>query len=992
MIIVSRQLRAAPRGLALILRISEIPSPPHYRTTRSGYLSHTQTRGKKTTSTFSFDDQGLNPLEPPTDGEEVDENVEPDTPKKSRKRKAKVSDELPQGLIPLEPLPPEEENVVGYPTVVLQARNNMRKFENCVLLTRVGGFYELYFEHADEFGPLLNLKVAHKKPSAKATWDPVPMAGFPFFQLDRYLKILVQDHNRYVAIAEEFPNDPSEKIKSGGLMHDRRVSRIVTPGTLIDENFMDPFSNNYVLAIHVAKTHEDGKINPYTVVGLAWLDLSTGHFFTQTTTLAGLPSFLARIGPKEVVLDEDLQESKDQGIFTILEEDQYLVSYVSGESKPISEWGSALESPIPPGLIDQFTTEEVAAGSSLLQYVETRLQGSDIKLQPPTRQSDVMSIDKNTMRALEIKTTMRDDSVSGSLLQIIRRTVTKGGARLLGSWLTSPSTSIHVINSRLDIVTHMLKNELLLERVKVLLKRSHDSHRLLQKFAFGRGDADDLLALASTVFATQDLVTTLIQDSTEQDCVRAMVSRIQLDGPNMLAARIKDAIDEEGVEQQHQIEDGEAEEMKVLTQAIITSEGTKEDTAPKTSKKRKPTGIRDYYFDDGEAWIMKPSASQTLSRLHEELSELQASKENLTKDLSDRLGVTTLTLRFSPGLGHICHVKGSKDLKRDLARSGEIRSVSSTKSTRSFHHPEWTSLGQQIDRARLHIRSEEQRVFQGLRQQVIHNIIKLRRNAAVLDELDVACSFATLAAEKSWVRPILTTTTAHRIIGGRHPTVEGGLESEGRTFVTNDCFVGDAQRIWLITGPNMAGKSTFLRQNALITILAQVGSYVPAEFAELGIVDQIFSRVGSADNLYKDQSTFMVEMLETALILRNATARSFVIMDEIGRGTTPQDGTAVAFACLHHLYHVNKARTLFATHFHDLVDKVVEDEMKGIGFYCTDVEDVGNGDGKEAFRYVHRLRQGVNRDSHALKVARLAGMPEAAINVAKKFIESEDSV
>jgi len=222
-------------------------------------------------------------------------------------------------------------------------------------------------------------------------------------------------------------------------MHDRRVSRIVTPGTLIDENFMDPFSNNYVLAIQVGDSLEGtiSKTEPEMLIGLAWLDLSTGHFFTQSTTLSALPSFLARIGPKEVVLSDELQADKEHGIFAVLEEDHYLVSYVDTTvTQPISEWTANLESPIPPGLIDQFTPEEVSAGSSLLQYVGTRLQGSNIKLQPPTRQSDVMGIDKNTMRALEIRTTMRDDSVSGSLLNTIRRTVTKGGTRLLGSWLS----------------------------------------------------------------------------------------------------------------------------------------------------------------------------------------------------------------------------------------------------------------------------------------------------------------------------------------------------------------------------------------------------------------------------------------------------------------------------------------------------------------------------------------------------------------------------
>ena len=270
-------------------------------------------------------------------------------------------------------------------------------------------------------------------------------SGFPFFQLDRYLKILVQDLNRYVAIAEEFPNDPSGKVKAGGLMHDRKVSRIITPGTLIDENFIDPYTNNYVLAIHAEEDGDEfqdpkGASHSDVKLGLAWLDLSTGQFFTQTTTLSSLRSFLARIGPREIVLDEDLQTSKDHGLFTVLADDHHLITYMAtDEITPISEWSSMLESPVPANAMDEFLPQEVAAGSALLKYVETRLQGSILKLQPPSRQEDVMGIDKNTMTALEVRKTMRDGTVTGSLLHTIRRTVTQGGARLLDRWLSKCS-------------------------------------------------------------------------------------------------------------------------------------------------------------------------------------------------------------------------------------------------------------------------------------------------------------------------------------------------------------------------------------------------------------------------------------------------------------------------------------------------------------------------------------------------------------------------
>ncbi|KAJ0121339.1 MutS domain V [Diaporthe amygdali] len=947
-------------------------------------------------------------------------------------------DDLPQGLIradSLPALPPDEDEAPAapsYPTVVLQARRNMQRFDNCVLLTRVGGFYELYFEHADEYGPLLNLKVAQKKTAA----GPVPMAGFPFFQLDRFLKILVQDLNRYVAVAEEFPNTAADKAKSGGLMHDRKVARIITPGTLIDEQFMDPYANNYVMAIHLpgddvpgasvsaaletasrdagpSPVSPDAPGNASIPIGLAWLDLSTGHFFTQTTTLPFIGSMLSRVCPKEVVLDEGFQSRTSHVIFSILAEERHLITYAhQGELVAISDWAPMLESEVPPHTLESFTDEETKAGSLLLHYVKDRLQGISMKLQPPLRHEtmQVMDIDKNSMRSLEIKQTIRDSAFRGSLLHAIRRTVTKSGARLLNEWLSAPSTSLDVIRFRQDLVACFIADEVLREGITLLLRRSHDSQRLVQKFALGRGDADDLLDLASTIKATEDIIAMLLgaisttdaESTAAKESLKHLTERIDLDSPRKLASRIREAMDEEGIVQQHQIEDSEAGNMIALAQEIVDNEGSAEDSSllPKSAKKRKPVSLRDCYGEDNEVWIMKPDASRHLKKLHSQLETLLCEKENLAASLRDRLGAPSLTLKWTPGLGHICHIKGKKDLKSVSSAVTDIPGLlgRQTQTSRSFHLPEWTELGRRLDQARFHIRAEEQRVFQELRQQTVLNIVKLRRNAGVLDELDIATSFARLATEQNLVRPVLNSGTGHVIVGGRHPTVEGGLREAGRTFASNDCFVGAGGsggsghhgRVWLITGPNMAGKSTFLRQNALITILAQIGCYVPASYAEIGVVDAMFSRVGSADNLYGDQSTFMVEMLETATILRQATARSFVIMDEIGRGTTPEDGCAVAFACLHHLVHVNKCRTLFATHFHDVADIVTEHGLRvedggdkgAVEMYCTDVAEDEQG----GFVYVHKLRRGVNRQSHALKVARLAGLPEAALQTAREIL------
>jgi DNA mismatch repair ATPase MutS len=823
-------------------------------------------------------------------------------------------------------------------------------------------------------------------------------------------------------------------------MHDRRVARIVTPGTLIDENFMDPYANNYVMSIHLAekqqpddtapsKEHQQKNTNkpanaPISL-GLAWLDLSTGSFFTQATDLLSLSSTLAQLSPREVVLNEAFQESQDHKLLSILEEEKHLISYTKhGEMQNLGDWSPMLESEIPASTINTFTDDEVKAGSLLLGYVKDRLQGLSMKLQPPLRYEtrQVMAIDKNSMRSLEIKATIRDNVFRGSLLHAIRRTVTKSGARLLNEWISerpphlsclldftnisgSPSTSLEVIKSRQDLVSRFIEDTELRDGIILLLLKSHDSQRLVQKFALNRGDPDDLLRLASTIQATKDMVdlikSRVLSQTPEHDCLAKMINRINLGQPLKLADRIREAIDEEGLNVKHQIEDSEEGEMIALAQQIVNTEGTSasDDILPKGAKKKapaKPTSLREHYGEDNEVWIMKPQASPHLQRLHSDLAILLEDRANLTQTLRERLGASTLTLRWTPGLGHICHVKG-----KDARASAGAKTLSSSRTTRSFHQPEWTSLGERLDRVRFQIRQEEQRVFASLREAVVLCLVKLRRNAAVLDELDITTSFARLAVEQDLVRPIMTDTSASSpnttpkttILGGRHPTVQGGLTVQGRTFTANDLTIGGPTqhgRVWLITGPNMGGKSTFLRQNALMAILAQAGCFVPATYARMGIVDALFSRVGSADNLFADQSTFMVEMLETAAILRRATPRSFVIMDEIGRGTTPDAGTAVAFAALHHLVTVNRCRALFATHFHEIADlaraRGLALESGGengtVDMYCTDVEEDGTG----GFSYVHRLRKGVNRDSHALKVARIAGLPEEAIRVAREVL------
>lgn len=828
------------------------------------------------------------------------------------------------------------------------------------------------------------------------------MAGFPFFQLDRFLKVLVQDMNKYVAISEEFVNNVVGKAKSGGLMFDRRVARIVTPGTLIDEKFMDPYENNFLLSVHIKpikkSEHKAHAISGDQPIGLSWLDLSTGDFFTQSTTAQFLPSAIAAIGAREVVVDERMSERVKEELQLIVGADRHLLtSFSASTPKNLSQWGDALESPLSPESSSAFASEETAACSLLLEYAQTQMQGLRMKLQPPRRKhlDESMTIDRNSLRGLEILETARDGFGKGSLLHAVRRTSTKSGARLLRERLTAPSASLQVINGRLDLVSEFFENEELREIIIVLLKRSHDVQRLVQKFSLGRGDADDLVCLSRAIEASKNIKETISTHIEQNNRVfgreamtrslQTMIDRIVLSGPEDLSQRILNTIDEEGLLQRQRAEENVASSAASLAQDVVLSEGTSEDMEAMPKKVRDSHKGQESTEPDGseiDTWIMRREATPVLARLHDDLNKLYGDKQRLTQELRDASNVPTLTLKWTPGLGHVVHMKGVRATSKAVDALGATRTVSSSKSTRSFYLSSWTQLGAAMDNAKWHIRIEEQRIFETIRESVILNLIKLRRNAAVLDGLDVACSFAVLAQEQHWTRPIVTTSTSHRIFGGRHPTVKLGLEEAGRSFVSNDCFLDAVtERILLITGPNMAGKSTFLRQNALITVLAQTGSFVPAAHAEIGIVDRIFSRIGAADDLFRDQSTFMVEMLETAAILRQATPRSFVIMDEVGRGTTPEDGAAVGFGCLWHLHEISQCRTLFATHFHALADMTAG--FTRLGRYCTDVRE----DGKGGFFFDHKLRAGVNRQSHALKVARLAGMPESVIDVAREVLD-----
>lgn len=843
----------------------------------------------------------------------------------------------------------------------------------------------MYHEHAKEYAPKLGLRIAAKGK------DGIAMAGFQLPQLDKYLKILVQDLDKHVAICDEFPEYINGELQTP---IPRRVTRIITPGTLIDEEFVEQDKNNFLLSIQYAEPEGGADMSsPATAkedsgkFGLAWIDISTGEFFVQTTDRAGLLSSLLRVSATEVVLSENINRSTKDQIASCLGLNSGRLTSKTIDSGHLDNmrWAQRLDQPLCEEEMSQVSSLENLACQQLFNYIDTHLLETKLRPKQPRRmeQTENMSLDRSSIRGLELLKTARDGFGKGSLINTIQRTVTKGGSRLLRERLIYPSIIPEVIEHRLDLVSAFLADPNLHQTILIQLRELFDIRRIAQKFALNRGDAEDLLCLAKSIMGIEAIVCLLknSRKSTEvQQAFDRLILQVEIDSPKYLCRQIKNSIDEQGLIQFLKQVIGSPTETPdtsvdldsiapMQEGAVYDKEQQKEEI--KSTVDRSPKE---------DPWIMQKAASPELNFLHTKLKTLDQQRFDLQESLRQQLAAPRLVLKYDTKFGHICQTPKSKSFNETAFQELGTVMVGNLKTIRSFYLTKWTKLGRELDNLKFEIRNEEQKIFQRLRQLAVENLVSLRQNASAMDELDVATSFATLALDEDWARPLITNRATHTIIGGRHPTVKLGLQEKGQSFVSNDLNLDRKVRAWLITGPNMAGKSTFLRQNALITILAQIGCYVPAEYAEVGIVDKIFSRIGAADDLFRNESTFMVEMLETASILRDATERSFVIMDEVGRGTAPEDGTAVAYASLHHLYHVNQCRTLFATHFHDIAEKTRG--WPRLSQYCTDLHEDDSG----GFTFIHKLRPGVNKNSHALKVAKMAGLPAAALEVANEML------
>ncbi|KAJ2779603.1 MutS protein 1 [Coemansia javaensis] len=890
-------------------------------------------------------------------------------------------------------------------SVLATVRECRQQYPGSVLLVRVGDFYELYYEQADEVGgDVLGLQVVDKK----FRGGTVRFTGFPARSLLRYVELLVVRHGLSVALCEQF-QEPGRRSFT------RRVTRVLTPGTLIDDACLaDTSVHSFILCIAAEERRRPRRGRPRKDapaaadpeglgLGLAWLDLATGDFMAGSTTAAGLSADLARIRPREILVSagcaavqalvEPARASAGPAVTRVPEasfEEHTAPPPDADQGSPDADQGSPDANPDPPepqiaaplnpnsqlpmsapaaaasarGLLlgaTELTGAERAAACALLNYVAATQLGLLPPLQPPRRYAPErhMAMSAATVGALELVRAGSGGS-GAALLDEINQTRTSAGARLLATRLAAPSTSADVIEERLDLVEFFGAAPRVRDAVRARLGSVGDIERAVNKLSLNCGGPHDLLEIARSLREVAAIKRALADHLADRLDATQQQQPQQPRRPTPSAAS-------------HRGRPAMAAAVRRREQALAPLAPLVRDIGSR---------IRSDADRDLRAFgFLVPDCSAEITRLHALLAAKHRERHDLERQWRADYACASLRLDSIPALGHFIEVP-RRDSAR-LAAAPEFRLVQTLRSRMRFENARWTHLLAEIELLRARLQAEELRVFEALRDRVLAASPAIRTNSRVLADLDVAISMAVLAAARQYTRPRLLQPEAapHAIAGGRHPVVEAQLLAAGRQYVTNDCaFDSDAARVLLLTGPNMGGKSTYLRQVALTSILAQMGSFVPADRAELHIVDAIYSRIGAHDNLAQDQSTFMVEMAEAAHILTRATSRSLVILDEIGRGTATADGVAIAYATLRHLHDTVRCKTIFATHYHELVPHVVPALRALRALHTAVYEDDAGG-----FAFLHKVRPGVCRQSHALYVAQIAGVPKEVLAIARDF-------
>ncbi|QVL31320.1 DNA mismatch repair protein MutS [Telmatocola sphagniphila] len=776
-----------------------------------------------------------------------------------------------------------------------------------IVLFRNGDFYELFEDDAELGSKLLGLTLTKRD-------KHIPMAGFPHPQLERYVGKFIQAGHR-VAVCEQV-EQPDAKTK----LIRREVTRVITPGTVTEEELLDPRQPNYLLAIHYSKSD----------IGLAWVDLSTGSFWACDSTPEGFADDITRINSAECLISDSTAEKLPEELQRILPRTRSRRpdwTFDSSTAVDALKKHFAVKSFAGFG----FSNDQaglVAAGA-IIFYLQEMLKASlgHVRKIEPFFSKGYLMLDEVTRRSLELTRTMRDGQRDGSLLSIIDRTVTPMGARFLHDAILAPLNNIEHINARLDGVQELLSEFALRGELRLLLDATSDLQRLTARISTRRANPKDLAAVQRTLRQLPKLKARLAGRKS------ALLS--ELEGRLELCHELREAID-----------------------------STLTDDPP---------------FNPSDGGVIRTGCNTQLDELRSLASEGKNWIARYQAQEITRSGINSLKVGYNSVFGYYIEITNIHTAKvpADYIRKQTL------KNAERYITPELKEYEEKVLTAEERALALEQELFAALREQAATEIPRLLNTAEVLARLDFLAGLAELASERGYIRPILTEEPILEIIDGRHPVLDQTLPPG--TFVPNDAALHPAEsRFWLITGPNMSGKSTFIRQVALLTLLAHVGSYVPAKYALVGRTDRIFTRVGAADELNRGLSTFMVEMTEAANILNNATPNSLVILDEIGRGTSTYDGVSLAWAITEHLHDYVGCRTLFATHYHELAQ--LSETLTALKNYHVQVTE----DHREIV-FLHKISPGFAERSYGIHVAKLAGVPESVLKRAEGILTELES-
>ena len=790
------------------------------------------------------------------------------------------------------------------------------QYPDALLFYRMGDFYELFFDDAITAAKVLDIALTKR---GKHNDTDIPMCGVPHHSSENYLLTLIKSGHK-VAVCEQLESPAEAKKRGYKSVVKRDVVRLVTPGTLTEDSLLKARSHNFLAAYSIVRGEHS----------LAWVDISTG--LMSVLSLNKVEDFVAelsRLTPSEVLIientDYDIIDAIEENGATATQRGKSAFDSTSGEERLKTLFSVAsLEA------FGSFGRAELSALGSIAEYLDATQKGKLPILRPPMVElkENSMRIDSATRRNLELTRSINTGARQGSLLGTIDRTVTAAGGRLLERRISSPSMDIGIINQRHDALKFLYDKINLSESAMAFLKSVPDLERALSRVSLERAGPRDLANIYKGLIQGKEIA--------------------RLFKNHDLPAEIKLALEKLT---------GHDEVSSTLEKAIIPEP---------------PLLVRDGGF--------------VAELFNSELDETRGLKRDgakiiaeMQRDFIELTGIQSLKIKFNNVLGYFIETtaKNAEKLQNSTIADNFIHRQTTANQMR-FTTLNLSDTETKIINANAKALDIEKRIFNELSTLIIQNFEKISAAAEALAILDITNSLATLAREEEWCKPTIDNSKAFAIQGGRHVVVERSLKNNGNSFIPNDCELSEGS-IWLVTGPNMAGKSTFLRQNALITILAQMGSFVPATSAHIGIVSQLFSRVGASDDLARGRSTFMVEMVETAAILNQADDRALVILDEVGRGTATYDGLAIAWSTLEYLHEVNKSRSLFATHYHEMT--VLADNLTRVINATVSVREWNN-----EVIFLHEVRQGAADRSYGLQVAKLAGLPAEVLERAQVIL------